>query len=605
MYAHQTVVHDALADRVASVKHLLHSATSGGRAPSHRSLSDSASLQAFKTLLAEAIAARQSRISVPPATIAGTVELLDESTREEHLSPGAGVGAALPEVPKQQGAPLLPTPCPAILQEHLARVGVSAEERWTPLHVQAVCWGVPMWVLHSAQGSLHTDGLPPSTDALHWVIRLWPVLSKLQAAGSCSGASVFGALLQQQPPQPPAPLAQLWAARKDGVDAVLNQLKNGYGTTVLPLDAFAQLVCAVPEGVQCPDVPAPWLSGTAHAQRQEAWGWLQSHFDMASANAPPYLVSAQGSSLQAPPLGAQEALLLAALWHPALPEHALIATARKNPVRKSDLQRLKPSSWLNDELINCRLSMFAEAAEASPARSYVPNLYFLNSLGTGDEYNYNAVRRWTKRAKVDVVQLDRAVFPINTANMHWTAAVVDFHTQECVHWDSLSGGVAGQHGDELRSLRHWLADEVQDKHALQLGEQIGLWPLKAAPAAAVPQQTNGIDCGVFCVQFCVGLLCGAEAMLAKSCRSEHVAYLRLWFALAFLACGPDKTEVRPGQWDKYLRDTRPAAKQPPCRQAAIFSSAGGAASSVGSAAAGAAGTDLATGAADECLVLSD
>jgi len=567
---------NALAKRVESVKKMLQTATSS----SSSGLRDSASLQRFKQLLADTLAVRQQRMieTSPPSSLV-TLDLLDDTASE---AGGSAAAASTPQ-PQHAGAPVLPHSCSKLLLEHLDRMGVSLHQSWSNLEVQSACWGVPLWVLQGAQ-NLGADGLPPQGDPLHWVMRLWPLLSQFQArAGAGGGAAApaslprlfFDALTAAGAPGGGGGggihLQNVWAGRQGGAAAVQQAVLDSYagGSCVLPASDLQQLVLAVPEGLSCPDVPPLWLGHTQHGQRRDAWAGLAAHFMAAQGVTPSHLLSAQAAG--APPLGPQEAVVLAGLWHPDFPSDSVIAVCKKTPVKKNDLKRLNLTSWLNDELINCRLAMFAEAAAAPPARSYVPNLYFLGSLGTGEQYNYTAVRRWTKRAKVDVTALDRAVFPINTANMHWTAAVVDFQKEHCLHWDSLAGGVAGEHGKELRSLRQWLADELQDKHGMSRAECILQWPIAAAPRSSVPQQTNGIDCGVFCLQFCVALLCGVESLAAECSRSEHVPYLRLWYALAFFAQGPDKTATRTGKWAEYLRDTLPAHNTTVPPQAPIFS----------------------------------
>ncbi len=601
-------VSDALSARVRSAKAALHSATRHEVSQA----AGTASLDAFKKLLADIVATRSKPLRPTNLSVGkSAVVTLDDTILPEGSSLSAAASVDSPRnasKPPQAGAPQFSGSLSIALEQHLQRMGVAVGERWDSLHVQSACWGVPLWVLRSAH-HLQDDGLPQPSDPLHWVCRLWPILSRLQGQHAWSEADLTLAFLEQLVAagctQPPA-LGAFWAGNRDATSALATLESVDAAACILPHEAYVQLLTAIPAGLSCPDPPMPWSTDISVAQRRTAWAWLQDEMRRAQ-NSPPNLLSVQRHPPRAPPLGSQEAVVLASLWHPSLPDDTTVAMCRRNPVSKSDLKRLQPRTWLNDELINCRLAMFNEAAANAPARSYVPNLFFLGSLGTGADYNYKSVRRWTKRAKVDVTQLDRAVFPINTANTHWTAAVVDFQRQECVHWDSLCSGVAGVHGDELRSLRRWLADEVQDKHDMQLQHAIQQWPLKSAPPTRAPQQDNGYDCGVFCMQFCTALLCGAEEHLMSCSSQQHVSYLRLWYALAFFAQGPDKTSPRGGKWQKYLIDTEPPTGEPSAvRTAAIFDRDVHQATGAAADAMAAAATSGALQSVEEqCIIMSD
>ena len=132
-----------------------------------------------------------------------------------------------------------------------------------------------------------------------------------------------------------------------------------------------------------------------------------------------------------------------------------------------------------------------ELVQAFPTRkpSYFFNSFFIQSLLINDgKYNYANIRRWTR--KVDVFQQDKIFFPINISNMHWTLIVVFMSAKEIHYYDSMSGN-----GEKyLQGLKKWLEDESLDKK--KVAYDTSDWTLHQQEKH-IPQQTNGVDCGMF------------------------------------------------------------------------------------------------------------
>ena len=80
--------------------------------------------------------------------------------------------------------------------------------------------------------------------------------------------------------------------------------------------------------------------------------------------------------------------------------------------------------------------------------------------------------------------------PVNIHNTHWTMAVVFVQKKEIHYYDSMSG--SGQW--YLNSILQWLEDEAREKKGLTLDRKE--WKL-IDRESGVPQQRNGVDCGVF------------------------------------------------------------------------------------------------------------
>lgn len=158
---------------------------------------------------------------------------------------------------------------------------------------------------------------------------------------------------------------------------------------------------------------------------------------------------------------------------------------------------LKPNTWLNDEVINFYMNMLIERdnslCEKFPGRrkSHFFNSFFVERLlKTDKKYNYNNVKRWSK--KFDIFELDKVFFPINIDNMHWTLAVVYPQLKEIHYFDSMRG--KGQF--YMEGLRNWIMDEAAIKKNLTLDPSE--WIL-ISRTHEIPQQGNGFDCGVFTI----------------------------------------------------------------------------------------------------------
>jgi len=100
-------------------------------------------------------------------------------------------------------------------------------------------------------------------------------------------------------------------------------------------------------------------------------------------------------------------------------------------VRK--LSCLQPGVWLNDEVINSYFDMIRTRSTTAVTvwnRTHSPpkkNSLFLSSffvakLLEGGRYNYDYVRRWTKRC--NIFEMDKIFLPINHENNHWVLVVV-------------------------------------------------------------------------------------------------------------------------------------------------------------------------------------
>ena len=180
----------------------------------------------------------------------------------------------------------------------------------------------------------------------------------------------------------------------------------------------------------------------------------------------------------------------------------VIVSAFKVNMTRQLLSCLVGANWLNDEVVNFYRELMAERelkrmeTTGTPREVWFANSFFFAKLLSQQEgYQYKNVRRWTKRAKVDIFSLRTMIIPVNIANSHWVLAVINFIEKTLTYYDSMgSGGVT-----VLDALHRYIQDEHENKKKSPL-PNLGEWR-KVSPGRAVPQQGNCSDCGVFMSQF--------------------------------------------------------------------------------------------------------
>jgi len=189
----------------------------------------------------------------------------------------------------------------------------------------------------------------------------------------------------------------------------------------------------------------------------------------------------------------------------SLPRQDVLVRLNNLTLTGEDMLRLRPNQWLNDEIINCYTTLLQErnARVLEDENCTWPNSHFMSTffytrlVSTKDgeaQYDYRSVRRWTR--KVDIFSKDVLIIPINHENFHWACAVIDMRKKQLIYFDSLGG----KNTTVLGHLQQWLRDESLDKKKVALDVEGKGWE-QVFPGSAVPQQTNGDDCGIFACKF--------------------------------------------------------------------------------------------------------
>jgi len=179
------------------------------------------------------------------------------------------------------------------------------------------------------------------------------------------------------------------------------------------------------------------------------------------------------------------------------PEHEIVASIEMDSVTRKSLRTLRPNLWLNDEVIHYFLVTLSKRDAASKKRRshFFKSFFVTKLLDEGGEYRYRNVKRWSKKVPgKDIFALEKIIIPINLGNMHWCTAVIFIQLKKIQYYDSMGG--SGRR--ILEGLFRYLKDEMRDKKKVD-----GNWEdwklVECQPDT--PQQTNGVDCGVFSCAF--------------------------------------------------------------------------------------------------------
>jgi sentrin-specific protease 1 len=156
------------------------------------------------------------------------------------------------------------------------------------------------------------------------------------------------------------------------------------------------------------------------------------------------------------------------------PENAVVVENEFGKLSGRDIHRLQPGSWLNDEIINYYNLMVRErslrpetmvnsrttrtTAKEFP-RVHVFNTFFYSLLSSR---GYPGVRRWTKKAKVNLFEMDRVIIPINKGGLHWVLCVINVTQKRIEYYDSLaSEGVSNDNRAVLENVKMFMQEEAK------------------------------------------------------------------------------------------------------------------------------------------------
>jgi len=185
-------------------------------------------------------------------------------------------------------------------------------------------------------------------------------------------------------------------------------------------------------------------------------------------------------------------------------EDDVVADRFNIEIKVKDIVCLQPETWLNDEVINFYLSMLDERCKRNfqsdilrpeqKLKCHFFNSFFYTKLTqSASGYNYQSVQNWSKRAKVDIVSMDKVIIPIHVDDSHWSLCVINFRDKRFEFYDSLGGS----NPECLQHMRRYVQDEA--KNYQKLTYDFSDW--QNYVPRDIPHQTNGCDCGVFALKY--------------------------------------------------------------------------------------------------------
>jgi hypothetical protein len=201
-------------------------------------------------------------------------------------------------------------------------------------------------------------------------------------------------------------------------------------------------------------------------------------------------------------------------------------------VHINSLLRLKPLTWLNDEIIDAYLNLLKDRDRKKTqmfntncmeyCRSYFASSQFYSKLTSYEknQFNYDMdVKRWlhNPRFQLHLNEMDKLFIPINIENIHWVLVVVFVSDRKICYYDSLRG-IGGK--KYTTNILKWIAKECEiDNQPFNRSEWIII------NNAECPQQDNGYDCGVFLLMN-VDVLCDFIPLHDKTYNATSMPHFR-------------------------------------------------------------------------------
>ncbi|AET41144.1 SUMO protease ULP1 Ecym_7307 [Eremothecium cymbalariae DBVPG len=158
-----------------------------------------------------------------------------------------------------------------------------------------------------------------------------------------------------------------------------------------------------------------------------------------------------------------------------------ILSAKNNfEITVRDFKTLAPCRWLNDTIIE----YFMKQLESQNKNIVAFNSFFYSTLS---QRGYQGVRRWLKKKKVKITDLDKVFAPINLNQSHWVLGVIDIAHKKILYADSMSSVPSEMSFAVMKDLQAYL----QEESGHTMGSDFELQHI------VCPLQPNGFDCGVY------------------------------------------------------------------------------------------------------------
>ncbi|KAG1715794.1 hypothetical protein ID866_1370 [Astraeus odoratus] len=195
-----------------------------------------------------------------------------------------------------------------------------------------------------------------------------------------------------------------------------------------------------------------------------------------------------------------------------LAKRGIVSKIAREQVSDIDLSRLRPSQWLNDEIINFYGAMILSRSETCRQKPRANGIahqktldvhYFSTFFWTklvNEGYERARLAKWTK--KLDIFAKDVVLIPVNHNNSHWTGAAINFRRKRIESYDSMNL--------DRQLVFEKLHQYLDLEHRNKKGRPFDFTGWVDYDPEDTPQQENGYDCGVFTCQFMESLSRGEQ-----------------------------------------------------------------------------------------------
>ncbi|XP_035312538.1 sentrin-specific protease 2-like isoform X1 [Cricetulus griseus] len=172
------------------------------------------------------------------------------------------------------------------------------------------------------------------------------------------------------------------------------------------------------------------------------------------------------------------------------PQEDILSSAFKLNITRGDMQTLRESQWLNDDIINFYMNLLSHRSKSPGYASlHTFNTFFYTKLKCG---GYRSVKKWTRA--VNIFEKDIVLVPVHL-HVHWSLVVIDQRKKTVVYWDSM--GL--KRTDVLGLIFQYLQEESKAKRNIDLDPSE--WKQYCMSAEEIPLQLNMNDCGVFTCKY--------------------------------------------------------------------------------------------------------
>ena len=174
-------------------------------------------------------------------------------------------------------------------------------------------------------------------------------------------------------------------------------------------------------------------------------------------------------------------------------------------IRKRDMLTLGPKSWLNDEVIMFYLQLLRKHAITTYNSVKIFPPFFWDKLSQ-NQFDYDAVKKWTKRDTIPVLHNRLVLVPLNATGHHWTLAALKnvYDNKSVTHHLSYYDSLGGDGNPVMDVLHKWVESEYDEYEKLYKPKSQVKRQFSTPINGLCPCQGNTFDCGVW---VCINAFC--------------------------------------------------------------------------------------------------